>query len=266
MKRMLLAGLALVLVLAAMGYTVMNSPDPHAFSQGQCYSCHLEPDENPKALVASVSRLCRGCHARTVRVSSHPVNIVPKKAQVPADMPLRRGRLTCVTCHDIHSSSRLVFGVKSYFLRRPTTDMRFFCVACHEENTLRPGHKELLEVAHMGSKYRVLDPDSPIDPLSRECIGCHDGSIGPEASYTLGEGWWEHPRPEAGHPIGVDYLEAQLYPRSGLAPPYELDPRIKFFGGRIGCGTCHDMYSTLPGKLVMPNKGSRLCRECHYDK
>jgi|Deesub1362A_J573_1020465.scaffolds.fasta_scaffold00004_394 predicted CXXCH cytochrome family protein len=261
-RRFLLLGLLIVISISAIAaYTI--SKEPHKFSERECRNCHLAPYKNPKWLIASVTRLCKKCHRKTIRASSHPVDVEPKLARIPADLPLKNGKITCNTCHNIHSESRLVFGIKSYFLRRPTTDMKFFCIACHEEDRQKPGHKELITLAHIGSKYRVTDPTQPLDPLSVQCIGCHDGTIGSPVNYSLGGGIWAHI--DDAHPIGVHYNTARMR-RGGLAPISMLDRRIRFFAGRIGCGTCHDMYSTLPAKLVMENDDSKLCRTCHYDK
>ena len=251
-----------IVLLSVVAFT--NSDSPHAFTESECKDCHIDADNSPKNLIDSETKLCARCHKRTIRASSHPVDVVPQIAKIPSDMPLRNGKITCSTCHNIHADATLVFGERSYFLRRPTTDMRFFCITCHEENRSRPGHKELITLAHMGGQYISVDPSEPLDPLSIECIGCHDGSTAPTAGYTLGEGIWRHSSGE-GHPIGVHYRTARMQ-RGGLAPITELPKKIRFFGGKIGCGTCHDLYSTLPARLVMLNDDSRLCTACHLGK
>jgi predicted CXXCH cytochrome family protein len=260
---MLLLALLFVLLTVLAVYTLTEGP--HSFTEVQCYKCHRDPQGNPKLLVGRpITELCRPCHAKTIKTSSHPVDVLPVKARVPADLPLRDGMITCNTCHDIHSDSTIVFGQKSYFLRRPTADFKFFCISCHEENTLAPGHAELLTVAHLGSKYRVSNPFEPIDSLSQLCIGCHDGSMGQDVAVNIGTGQWSHMSGDS-HPIGVDYKAASAR-NSGLASAALLDRRIRFIGGRIGCGTCHDAYSPLPAKLVMDNHDSKLCMQCHFDK
>lgn len=261
MRYLLLIGL-LIIISVIIAYTV--SENPHSFTEAECKECHIDPEHNPQALTASITKLCAKCHRRTIRASSHPVDIVPQIAKIPSDLPLKDGKLTCNTCHNVHTEGTLIFGIKSYFMRRPTADMKFFCIACHEENRLKPGHKELITVAHMGSHYEVVDPSLPIDPLSLECIVCHDSTIGVSAEYSSGEGIWTH-TDGSSHPIGVHYNTARMR-SGGLTPPSSLDRRIRFFAGRIGCGTCHDMYSTLPARLVMANDESRLCTACHYDK
>ena len=258
---MLVAIATAVVAAAVIAYT--DPTVPHDFSPSDCTRCHYSVQNNPKLLTAPVTRLCKSCHRQSIRASSHPVDVRPDKVKVPDDLPLRNEMITCITCHDIHSEDRLVFGIKSYFLRRPTSDMKFFCISCHQESRTQPGHSDLLDTAHMGSRYRVTEPGDPIDPMSLQCISCHDGTIGSGSEYTLGEGEWEHQ--SGAHPIGVHYRTA-LMRNDALAPVEMLDSRLRFFAGKIGCGTCHDTYSPLSAKLIMGNEESKLCRSCHFRK
>ena len=70
------------------------------------------------------------------------------------------------------------------------------------------------------------------------------------------------------HPVGVTYPISGALARPGKKAPSVrdlamVDPRIRLFGGKIGCGTCHDFYSTIPKFLVLDTRGGRLCRACH---
>jgi predicted CXXCH cytochrome family protein len=231
------------------------SRNPHEFTEKECLKCHTDPDNAPKMLTAPVSKLCKHCHKKVTMASSHPVDVYPRGMSIPGDLPLRDGKVTCSTCHNIHLEDMVILGSKTYFLRRPTSDIKFFCISCHEEDPQNPGHL-LIATAHTGNKFRVKDPSQPIDPLSAQCIGCHDGILAGSAKFIIGSGVWQH-RGDP-HPIGVHYKRARM--RNGrLAPLSRLDERIRLFAGRIGCGTCHDMFSKLPGKLVMRN----LCTNCH---
>lgn len=237
-------------------YSIEN--DPHS----NCAYCHVDINGDPKELRAAVARLCWDCHKKTVRASSHPVEIEPVNVKVPGDMPLRDGLITCVTCHDIHGSATLIYGMKSYYLRRVTVDTALYCDICHVKNMERPGHKELLQTAHLGGLYANVPHASGSDGLSTACASCHDGSFGNAENVFLmksGSG-------AVDHSIGAHYKKVQSNPDKGLAPIKELDKRIRFFGGRIGCGTCHDAYSLLQSRLVMDNEGSRLCSQCHRNK
>jgi predicted CXXCH cytochrome family protein len=257
----LLAIVLLVLLGAILAYTLTE--EPHSFTDEECYNCHYDPNGNPSNLKAPVTVLCGLCHSVIIKRSTHPFDVVPRMADIPPDLPFTNGKVTCNTCHDIHSSSTIVFGIKSYFLRRQVSDIKDFCIACHENNLERPGHKELFIVAHEASKYVITDPYEPIDPLTAECIGCHDGSIGPDADFVVGSGVWMHAG--SGHPVGVDYREARMR-GSDLRPVADLNPKIRFFGGRVGCSTCHDWFLDRNVKIVMDLDGSIICIECHYQK
>jgi len=258
-KRFLLVCL-LVAACAFVAYTLGNRP--HDFRERDCRRCHYSPDLEPERLRASVTELCGNCHMETIETVTHPFDVTPRMAKVPLDLPLTYGKITCNTCHNVHAESPLVFGMKSYFLRRPTADKKFFCIACHEENRARPGHKELLLIAHVSSRYYVTDPGQMLDTLSADCISCHDGTVGSDTAYSFGGGYWAHP--DSSHPIGVSYRDASM--RKGLTPVGLLDKRLRLFDGKVGCGTCHDMFSSEPKKLAVNNSGSKLCMLCHSDK
>lgn len=258
--RPIMALLLVFLIAAIVAYTLRE--EPHKFSEDECLRCHADAENDPRALMAPVEKLCAKCHRRGLTAASHPVNIKPEISRVPADMPLTDGRLTCNTCHNVHKDRYTAFGEKSYYLRRPPGG-REFCISCHEENPIATGHGAMLDVAHMARKYRVTDENQPLDGLSLQCIGCHDGTIASNAEYTIGGGYWKHL--DGAHPIGVDYGMSRMK-AGGLTPPARLDGRIRLFNGRLGCGTCHSPYSGLPGQLVMDNTNSRLCSECHFDK
>lgn len=252
----LLAAIAIV-AMGLIAYTL--SDNPHDFAEDDCLKCHLDPSDHPKAMRTSISRMCEGCHRKVMRKSSHPVERSPRLVRIPEDLPLSNGKITCNTCHNVHEKRFSSFGLKTYFLRRPAIG-REFCLSCHETKRSTDSHAELLAVAHEGSRYSVADDSNPLDPMSLDCIGCHDGSLGPAVSYKLGQGVWNH---DSGvHPIGVAYRESRMR-RGGLIPVSMLDKRLRLFGGKIGCGTCHDIYSKLPNMLAMSNAGSDLCLSCH---
>lgn len=261
-KRILYIAAACGFIAALMAiYAYTEKRDGHTFTKDECFRCHRDPYSNPKQLVRRpIIEICSPCHQSFLKLSTHPVEVRPKNVTVPADMPLNYGRLTCNTCHFVHAERKTVFGAKTYLLRRPTGDMKFFCVSCHEENIANPGHYDALGSAHIGRKFRVVDAGEGLDSVSIECIGCHDGTIGMSATYSLGAGDWSHN--EGQHPIGISYADAMIA-KKDLVHYSRLDKRLRLYNGKIGCGTCHDMYSTIPGKLVMSNEYSALCMGCH---
>lgn len=267
MKRgMFFIGTVLAFIIGSgIAYTLLRT-GPHAFSDAQCPECHAVIPEKGRRetlrLTAPETDLCARCHKTLENTVSHPVDIVPTRALPPPDFPLSyEGKMTCSTCHDIHESSNQIFGVASAFLRRQIKG-RELCAICHEDSA---GHASMIGTAHM--KYRAEDLDAGVvDPVSRACLSCHDGTLGP--AETVAVGTWEHGTPltrfdpRGSHPIGVDYLRAFARHR-GLRPMGTLNPAIKLIEGKVGCSSCHDLFSNLPGRLVMSNNGSRLCLACH---
>jgi predicted CXXCH cytochrome family protein len=252
--------IVLAVVSIAVVVTAVYTKRPHEYTDRECFKCHINPENTPERLRGTVTRLCKHCHKKILRNSSHPVGIAPRFTSIPADLPLRDGKLTCVTCHNPHSEKRTLFGSNTYFLRRPNTDMRVFCASCHEEDPQSPGHL-ITKVAHMGSRYKTTNSSETLDPLSIQCISCHDGTVAKAiTSRELGTGTWNHIKDS--HPIGVNYNRARMTGNE-LVAKSRIDRKIRFFGGNIGCGTCHDMYSDLPDKLVMSNVDSTLCLGCH---
>jgi predicted CXXCH cytochrome family protein len=236
---------------------------PHDFSREECLLCHVDYEQDPAMLTMPVSDICRRCHDQINSKSSHPVDIYPSTTTVPPDLPLRNGKITCSTCHNIHKESSNIFGEKSYFLRRPDTG-RDFCITCHTQGISSVSHADTIDAAHIGSRFRVTDPSEPLDAVSKECISCHSGILGKTTVLEFGSGVWIHDNPEHSHPIGADYEESRIERKDAkLKPMPQVDKRINFFEGKVGCGSCHDIYSTSQMSLVMSNKGSKLCLACH---
>ena len=200
----------------------------------------------------------------------HPYDVRPQTAIIPEDMPLDQyGNLTCTTCHDIHSSYFTPYETMSHFLRRYDLGTNF-CEACHpKSSSSRRGHKTSLGQAHatFGPKYKALDNDNMLDPVSMNCLSCHDGSAATNVSN--GDTFALHASSlmkfDGGeHPIGVNYEMARFGNRKLALKPMDIvDGRIQFFDGKVGCCSCHNPYSQIEKMLVMSDKGSNLCFACH---
>ncbi|MCA9285954.1 MAG: hypothetical protein KDA22_12095, partial [Phycisphaerales bacterium] len=108
-----------------------------------------------------------------------------------------------------------------------------------------------------------------LDAESVSCVGCHDGSVAFDATFGLPTG--QHARVAAqsmgnSHPIGVPYRTPDDWPSgAGLRSRFELDRRLRLFDDRLGCGTCHSVYSSRERLLVMSNDRSAMCLSCHKD-
>ena len=258
-----------VLLSAGIVYMVFGT-NGHEFTEDQCMTCHaVKPVKGKRdtlRMVASVKSLCARCHDKQENAISHPVEIVPARVVPPVDLPLSwEGKMTCSTCHDIHSAPIPGFGGKWLFLRRQTVGAAF-CSSCHAGADTGKGdsHTQALGVAHM--KYIPSAEGTRIDKASMTCLSCHDGSLG--SANDVNSGSWKHGvrmspfDPEGSHPIGVNYARA-MRKHGGLRPVSQLNPAIKLIDGKVSCRSCHDMYATTYKKLVVTMSGSRLCFECH---
>jgi predicted CXXCH cytochrome family protein len=259
----------LVILLVMAVFSLENQP--HAFKE--CLSCHVS--DNPagpmaRRMTAPITMLCDTCHEKIISEGyMHPVDVRPQRVAIPADMPLSlTGEITCGTCHDIHSDYFTPYGAPSHFLRRQETG-KAFCRICHKDlNALSGGHEASLGEAHFRSQYVVTASSQEIDPMSKNCISCHDGAFA--ASATIMAGAWTHEQSflshdRGSHPIGMNYEAARINRgrKTDLKPLSAVDRRIRFFDGKVGCGSCHDPYSTIRKRLVMSDDNSKLCYSCH---
>jgi predicted CXXCH cytochrome family protein len=188
---------------------------------------------------------CDECHEMDHR-HSHPVGIIPSRP-IPAALPLPGGRMVCITCHEdwlpIDHGSGSSHG--SSFTRSSN-----LCVQCHDPTSTAASeiHATTLRRAHLLSSVPADTSEDGLDAESAECIACHDGSIAAGDSI---------------HPVGVQYRTSAPHPLIPLKPAFTLDPGIRLFDDRVGCGSCHSPYSKRPDLLVMSNRRSRLCLSCH---
>lgn len=97
-----------------------------------CFECHEKLPLGKTALLlrTNIEKICVRCHKLEKRLS-HPVGMVPKVI-VPVDLPLdKEGRVSCITCHDVHMSAvNKLTGKKTHYLRRILKGKKF-CYACH---------------------------------------------------------------------------------------------------------------------------------------
>ncbi|RJQ46472.1 MAG: hypothetical protein C4538_06630 [Nitrospiraceae bacterium] len=240
--------------IAALVYAL--SGEPHRFSQSECTLCHTTEKPGNSDITMEVTVACETCHPDYPKTQSHPTDIYPD-ISVPGDMPLNEGRLTCLTCHYAHIEHVKQQNKEHYFLRRPVQGV-IFCSACHQINEKR---HIVFQNIHKG-QYEVTDRNTRIDRMSLECIQCHDKYIA-EPLDSLGAGRWKHFKKEFNHPIGASYRDISSRKMNKFRPEHMLNEKIKLYDGKMGCGTCHNIYSKERAMLIMDNRGSRLCLECH---
>src|SRR5208283_1912976 len=237
-----------LLLVGALVYSMAK--DPHLFQKSECVNCHSVDASGKvaKQTTSPVTMICKKCHEDVFSKGYlHPVNVRPSRAIVPKDMPLSSsGEITCATCHNMHGPRLTPVGAKSNYLRRFESGKQF-CDTCHRQTSGTESHQAALGEAHLNAKYMVTDPSQKLDPISKNCISCHDGSF---STSVMAAGTWQHGNDfirfdKGEHPIGVDYEQARTRPgsKSDLKPIGAVDRRLRFFNGKIGCGTCHNPYS-----------------------
>lgn len=126
----------------------------------------------------------------------------------------------------------------------------------------------------------------PIDKLSNNCIGCHNGSIATHvnvrAAGTVAPTYGFQTRD---HPMGMYYEESRRKDPNGYRATTTLHPNIRLVDGRVSCVTCHlvrnetvasltspevqidesgfDQYCTSTKEMTMGPRDRELCLACH---
>lgn len=266
-KRVVLKGNYKILLVAMVGIFLLFSvgavnvaygltKEPHGFSDSECILCHLDIGKDAGSLKPISSSICLSCHKDMLQILSHPMDIFPD-ISVPEDMPLLDGKMSCITCHVAHPFS-ITYQSAGYSLLRRSGKGATFCSVCHRMD--EKGHTVFGNV-HMGS-YQETDLRRMVDEYSLQCIECHDKQFD-NLAIALGAGRWEHFSSQFCHPVGVSYSDSASKHRRKFNPAFLLPKEIRLFNGKIGCGTCHNVYSKEKFMLATSNTRSSLCLQCH---
>lgn len=246
--------------------------NPHHF-QAFCGNCHQSVDttdtvENKTVgpLYRDINQACQsGCHDIESPLS-HPVGI-KTNGYVPPDMPLDdKGRITCLTCHDELNN----LNTFPTYLRKASSEE--LCTSCHQGTggTARArSHWQFTTKAHLQnnkpeSSKEHTETAGSIDIESYTCLSCHDDKtvVIPGENETAFEKKlrWKN---MSDHPIGMIY-ETRAYRKSKYYNiTLTIDDRIRFFNGRMGCGSCHNLYNNEKNNLALSSDNGVLCRQCH---
>lgn len=235
--------------------------------QGKCQFCHSEipgpgtPFEDI-VLTDTPEGLCAQCHRINQR-TSHPVGISPQNP-IPLQRYLdKEGRMTCLTCHDVHKEEDKSFSrLELKGLVRGHARGRFFCFVCHNDETLGANwrHRLVVTYAHAPGQLTQLQNGSPLDEHSIECLSCHDGTISRMTPVPVKSGDFQHGI-GLSHPVGVEYPTGSM--ASDFMPRDSLPEDVQLFNGKVGCLSCHNPYGKRESLLVMDNFRSVLCLTCH---
>jgi predicted CXXCH cytochrome family protein len=105
-----------------------------------------------------------------------------------------------------------------------------------------------------------------LDPLSMECLGCHDGSAASAIHVDARNDPFGGPRVSSfrsDHPVGM-YYASYVAAGRGYKQVLPGSNRMVFVNGKVGCLTCHNPLNPEPGHLVMSDRNSALCLTCHH--
>lgn len=199
---------------------------------------------------------CVTCH-RFERTLTHPIQVSPVLA-TPDSLPLVDGQVACVTCHDAspeHRSAEVPVGQR--------IDGGSLCLSCHQGTpaTSHGVHALATKKAHLraDSRTSMAHGTGDIDKESKTCMECHDGTLSSDAgAHTSGLS-----DDNSEHPIGVAMRGGSRTREGDFKLARGVDQRIRLFEGMVGCGSCHSPYSRETSQLVINNRGSALCMNCH---
>jgi hypothetical protein len=220
--------------------------------------------------------LCK-CHTPANYI--HPVGIEPSreiKAKIPAELPMQKGEITCLTCHDIYKQCRKRRVDKNSLRGRPFQKRSDFCYKCHN----KAPYMKLNVHKQLDSKGKIVvekclycHPDKPdesrarykdvkfIGDLGMLCQGCHviRGNHSGNFNHMV--------RPSAETLARMQAMENDF----GIILPLDEN-------GKLTCITCHNPHENgviraeSPAAKGADSKyrhrlpGNRLCVECHRSK
>jgi len=243
-----------------------------------CSDCHEPiPQEGGDKFLkygGDFNILCK-CHLNEPGNYIHPVEIVPskeKKTKLPATFPLRDGKLTCLTCHDIYRQC-VKRRVEKISLRgAPYPRRSDFCYNCHDETS-----------------YMMLDPHVQLnakgDIIVEKCLYCHTEKPDEKRAHYedvqfIGDLEMLCQRCHVirgNHAGNVDHLvkpsDKRLAVMKAMEKKFDIILPLDA-NGKMTCITCHNPHDK--GVIPVENpagKGAgskyrhrlpdRLCIECH---
>lgn len=220
-------------------------------------------------------QLCR-CHHGMSPGYCHPIEISGKEGKIlnlPADFPVKNGKSTCNTCHDIYKQCQKRLFDRNMLRGEPYPRKTDFCYKCHD----RKNYKELDVHHQINTDGKMIinlclychekKPDEKtatykeitfIGDLTALCQRCHQIRGNHPANFDhIGV------TPSA---TGVNRMEAMKV-KFDIILPLTKD-------GKMTCITCHNPHEkgTIPAdnpsakgagskdRLRLPE---RLCIECH---
>jgi len=239
-----------------------------------CAHCHEIPEpEGEKTLFppgVNPSKACLDCHK--YKENHHPVNFVPV-APVTFSLPLYKGEVTCLTCHEIHGGPQHE-GTLKLLRGGPYADRRTICFNCHTKE-----------------QYAKINPHIMRDKAGNNlvvngkpvCLTCHaikpDPSLDRESNVRfkadIGFLCWRCHPPMPGTFLGKHYLVQPSYKTIAYMNRPEVQEKFtlpRAPRGRITCSTCHNPHqegiisfgpAAAGANALHKLRDVNLCEACH---
>ncbi|NOY68531.1 MAG: hypothetical protein GXP53_03435 [Deltaproteobacteria bacterium] len=244
-----------------------------------CSECHEQTpvyggDKHLK-FFGNYEQLC-WCHSNLSDLYHHPSDIAPsagKKIKIPADFPLKKGKLTCDTCHDIYLQCQKRLFQKTSLRGAPYQKRTDFCYKCHDRKN-----------------YQKLNPHVQLDKngkiIVKKCLFCHKEKPD-EKHETYKEVTFignieiicQRCHMIAGNHSGnFDHLTVKPS-GEGLARMKKMEKKFNIIlpldkDGKMTCITCHNPHqkgvipADKPSATGADSKyrhrlPGKLCKECH---
>ncbi len=256
------------------------TPDTNIHYTGQyCNECHektpVEGGDPYLKYAGDDKQLCR-CHVFSSTAYIHPSDIKPtpeKKKRIPADFPLKEGRVACITCHDIYRQCRKRLFNRNSLRGAPYPKRTDFCYRCHAAETHQPldPHHQINDAGELiianclichaekpDEKHATFSDVKFIGDIEVMCRRCHHitGNHSGNADH-MGI------RPSAD---GMKRIQA-MEKKHNLRLPLDEN-------GKMTCITCHNPHEKgvipedRPGAKGAGSKyrhrlSENLCQECH---
>lgn len=258
--------------------------DPH-WTGKHCIECHITEKGKVLKFEGDYLKLCNRCHqTEFARTDIHPVaveltDIMNKK--IPSGWPLKEGKVTCLTCHDVAiqmKENAPLKVVNPFFLRGvPYESINDFCFTCHTRESYQKTnpHTQLDEEGNIIEERCLFCHQSLPDPWQAQSIA--DVSFKSERAVLCkschGDKWNLHPA-RSDHLVAIPDTMKEMFHSQVTASGVDLP----LYRDTIFCGTCHNPHQkgVLQRKEAATGAGERyflrlsggkeLCVTCHYDK
>jgi hypothetical protein len=244
-----------------------------------CADCHDQiPQEGGNKFLkygGDFNILCK-CH--TPRNYIHPVDIEPSeqnRIRIPAELPLQKGKITCLTCHDIYWQCQKRRVDKNSLRGTRSPKRSDFCYKCHD----KAGYTKLEIHNQLDSQGKIIvekclycHPDKPdesrarykdvkfVGDLEMLCQRCHviRGNHSGNFNHMV--------KPSADTLARMKAIELNF----GVILPLDEN-------GELTCITCHNPHdkdviraespaSRGAGSKYRHRLPGKLCIECHQKK